>query len=138
MFSRIKKILKREEGMLDLGSIMTGVVVTGILGAVIATSFVVVIPWFQDKTAQDDINIIKVAQDSHYSDKSVYGDEDTLLAARYLHKTLSTTACVSVLTAGADYNIYVTSKSGKIFKYNPADLKPAVVASIPVTTPVCK
>ena len=138
MFSRIKKALKKEQGMLDLGSIMTGVVVTGILGAVVAASFVVVIPWFQDKTAQDDINLIKVAQDSHYSDKSVYGDEDALVAARYLHKTLSATACVAVLTSGSDYNIYVTSKSNKIFKYNPADIKPVVVASIPVTTPICK
>lgn len=137
MFSQMNKALKEERGMLDLGSIITGVIVTGVLGAIIAATFVFVIPWFQDKVAQDDINLIKVAQDSHYSDSSKYGNMAALNAGRYLHKTLSTAACVAPNATGTDYTIYVTSKSNKIFRYTPANLKSVVVTSIPVTTPAC-
>lgn len=141
MFSLIQKALRKEKGMLDLASIITGAVITGILGAVTAASFIFIIPWFNDKTAQDDINLIKVAEDSHYSDKASYGDLATLDASSYLHKTLSTSACVALSSAtnASDYTIYVTSKSKTIFKYKPSsDAKPVKVSSIPVTTPACK
>jgi hypothetical protein len=144
MFSQMKKTLKSEEGILDLASIITGVIITGILGAIIAASFIFIIPWFHDKAASDDIQLIKIAEDSHYSDQSKYGDEDALKAGRYLHKTLSTAACVAVTATGDNYTVYVTSKSKKIFSYSPTtataanNTKPVEVASIPVTTPVCK
>lgn len=140
MFSRMQKALKKETGMLDLASIITGAVITGILGAITAATFIVIVPWFQDKTAQDDINLIKVAEDSHYSDKGSYGDLAALDANNYLNKTLSTAACVAPSTAtnAADYTIYVTSKSKTIFRYKPSDAKGIAVSSIPVTTPPCK
>lgn len=138
MFSLIQKALKREKGMLDLASIITGTIITGILGAVTAATFIFVIPWFQDKTAQDDINLIKVAEDSQYSDTSSYGNLTSLKASNYLNKTVSTTACVALSspTNASDYTIYVTSKSNTIFRYNRSDAKSTVVTSIP-TTPAC-
>lgn len=144
MFSLIQKALKKEKGMLDLASIITGAVITGILGAVTAASFIVIIPWFQEKAAQDDVNLIKVAQESHYSDKGSYGDLAALDASNYLHKIQSTTACVALSSAtnAASYTIYVKSKNNKIFRYTPSDVKATIVAGatvIPTTTPVaCK
>lgn len=138
MFSLIQKALKKEKGMLDLASIITGTIITGILGAVTAVTFIVIIPWFQNKTAQDDINLIKVAENSQYSDTSSYGNLTALKSSNYLNKTLSTAACVALPTPtnAGDYTIYVTSKSNTIFRFNRSDSQSTVVTSIP-TTPAC-
>jgi hypothetical protein len=130
MFSRIRESLHQEKGIFDLGSVMTGVVVTGILGAVAAATLLGVIPWFQDKTAQDDINVMKIAEDSHYNDKSVYGDINALYTGRYLNKTLAP-SCITVTSTG--YTMYVKSKSGKMFSQTSSDAKSTVVTSIPCT-----
>lgn len=138
MFSLIQKALKQEKGVLDLASIITGTIITGILGAVTAATFIFVIPWFQDKTAKDDINLVKVAEDSQYSDTSSYSNLSVLKASNYLRQTISSAACVALSTPtnASDYTIYVTSKSNTIFRYNRADANPTVVTSIPAT-PAC-
>lgn len=129
MFFKMKKALKGEKGMLDLASVITGVIITGILGSVVAASFIFIIPWFQDKAAQDDINLIKIAEDAHYSDKSIYGNKAALDTGRYLHKTLSTKVCVVPNATGTDYTVYVESKSKNKFSYTPAQLKPTPISS---------
>lgn len=133
MFSRMKEAFKREDGMVDLASVITGVIVSGILGVVVAASVIVVIPWFQDKAAENDFNLIKIAEDAHYSDTSKYGDMNALYNGRYLHKSVSP-SCVFLATPNSpDYTIYVQSKSGKKLSYSPANLKSTTVTSFPCT-----
>lgn len=131
MFSRLKRAFRNEHGVVDLSSIITGVVVTGILGAVTAATLIVVIPWFQNKTAQDDANLVKIAQESYYSDRGEYGfvsdlqstdlQSNEVKSQKYLHKTASTKVCV--VKEGNKYTVWVQSKSKDIYKQGPADAK---------------
>jgi hypothetical protein len=135
MFARMNKTLKGEKGMLDLASVITGVIITGVLGAVTAASFIFIIPWFQDKAALDDINLIKVAEDSHYSDTGFYtNDINVLKTKNYLRKTTSKT-CITMTSATApDYTIYVESASKKKYSYIPSNTKPVLITTtIPCT-----
>ena len=134
MFSRVKKTLKGEQGIFDLTSIIAGIVITSLLASLAVATYIFIVPWFQDKIANDDINLIKVAQDSQYNDKGSYGTVEELQANHYLVKPLSTKACVITATAPAvDYTVYVESESGKKFIYTPADAKTAEIADIPGT-----
>ena len=134
MLSAWKRILQRlrnEQGMIDLSSIMTGAIVTGILGAVTSVTFLAVIPWFQNNTAKDDINLVKIAQESYYSDMGQYGTFAQLTQGelregkRYLdaQQIASKRICVQLIDAGT-YNVYVESSSKDIFIQKPEHPKP--------------
>lgn len=132
MFSIVRTVWRGEKGGFDLASIMTGIIVAGILGAVTATTFLAVIPWFQDKTAKDDLRLIQIAEDSHYTDRGSYGEMSALKANKYLHKTTSTKkVCVDKTTVANSYTAYVTSSSGTIFRISSADSSPVKATSIP-------
>lgn len=105
--------------MLDLASIITGAVVVGILGAVTAASVIVVIPWFQNKVANDDINVIKTAQQSYYTDTSTFTTNiNTLYTGKYLHKTTNPSCLLAASPVDpTSYRAYVKSNSGSIFEY---------------------
>lgn len=142
MFSRLKKVFRNEHGMIDLTSIMTGVVVTGILGAVTAATLLVVIPWFQNKTAQDDANLVKIAQESYYSDRGEYGyaadlQDDAVKSQKYLHKIASTRLCV-VKEANNKYTVWVESKSKDIYKQGPTDAKATKTTEAYPAATACK
>ena len=54
--------MRKERGAIDLASILVGVLVMGVLGAVIAASVFVVIPWSQDAAAKASLDGVKTAQ----------------------------------------------------------------------------
>jgi len=137
MFLRVKNSLRSEKGIFDLPSIMMGVVVTGILAAVTSAALILVVPWFQDNTAKNDINLIKVAETSSYNDTSMYTSFANLKTKNYLQKAMSTNACVVLSATSGDYTVYVTSQSNTIFSYNPANSAPVVVSSLPAAPTVC-
>lgn len=138
MYARLKKILSKERGMIDLGSVMTGVVVTGILGAFTAASFLVIIPWMNDKSATDDITLVQIAQDSYYTDNNRYGNLNELKTAKrgYLHETKSQKVCVTPSADKFDYSIVTVSKSGKKFWYSSLTGEVHNLASVPAGYPV--
>jgi type II secretory pathway pseudopilin PulG len=57
----------REDGAIDLASIMVGVLVMAIIGGVIAASVFVVIPWSQDSAAKSALDAVKTAQGIQYT-----------------------------------------------------------------------
>lgn len=68
----VKKTFTNEKGMFDLGSIMVGLIITGIVASISLASLFVVKPWYDNKNAQDVLNTIKIAEESAIHDKSVY------------------------------------------------------------------
>lgn len=50
---------------MDLASIMTGIIVMGVIGGVIAATVFAVIPWSQNEAAKKQLNEIKTAQEGY-------------------------------------------------------------------------
>lgn len=57
-------------GAVDLPSIMVGIIVLGILGSIVAVSVFAVVPWAQDKTAQQEASSIHTAQETFVGTKT--------------------------------------------------------------------
>lgn len=112
----IKNVFKNEKGVLDLPSIITGVVITGIMAAVVTVSFIVVVPWFQNNTAEDTIANVRIAETSARQDLGIYQTYPDLLLNHYMAESDSKT-CVILTDSSKSYEIYVKSGSSTIFKY---------------------
>lgn len=54
-----------QKGAIDLASIMTGVIVTGLIGGVISATVFAVIPWSQDHAAKSQLQQIVAAQSAY-------------------------------------------------------------------------
>ena len=54
--------LRGQNGAIDLASIMTGVLVIGIIGGTIAATVFAVIPWAQDNAARADLGQVRLAE----------------------------------------------------------------------------
>ena len=63
----MKEAFKNEEGGVDLASIMTGIIVIGLIGGVIAATVFAVIPWAQDNAAKQQLDSIAAAQAAYFS-----------------------------------------------------------------------
>ena len=61
-FTRAIRAAFNERGVIDLGSIMVGVLVLGIVGAVISATVFAVVPWSQDQAARESLSSIEVGQ----------------------------------------------------------------------------
>lgn len=62
----IQKVLKNTRAAIDLASIMVGIIVIGIVGAIIAATVFAVIPWAQDKAAASVMDSIETAETAYY------------------------------------------------------------------------
>ena len=49
-------------GVIDLASIMVGIIVIGIIGGVIAATVIAIIPWSQDSAARSNLDAVRAAQ----------------------------------------------------------------------------
>ena len=49
-------------GVIDLASIMVGIIVIGIIGGVIAATVIAIIPWSQDSAARSNLDAVRTAQ----------------------------------------------------------------------------
>lgn len=81
---KISEALKNEQGGLDLGSIMTGVVIIGITGGVVAATTLGLIPFIQDNSAQSSLKNLSLAQTGYKQGKGVYGNMDNLVKAQLI------------------------------------------------------
>lgn len=59
-----RKIVKNESGAADLASVITGVIVMGIAGSVVAATLLGVVPWFQNNAAKQQLSNIVIAQNT--------------------------------------------------------------------------
>lgn len=62
----LTKTLADARGAIDLASIMVGVLVIGIIGAVIAATVFAVVPWSQDEAAKQSLGAVQTAQSTGY------------------------------------------------------------------------
>jgi type II secretory pathway pseudopilin PulG len=77
---RIADAFKNEAGAFDLPSILVGVVVVGVLTAGVLASIFGVIPFAQDKGAQQDLGAIVTAEGVYKAQSNGYTDLDGLKA----------------------------------------------------------
>jgi surface protein len=128
-------LLRNEQGVIDLASIMVGVIVIGMIGGVIATTIFAVIPWAQDNAAKQQLDAIVTAESAHMGFSAVtpstlpagsrvnsYGDSVELENSSLLMQ--GKTYCVIETPDGKGYNAYSQSASGKVFTATDKQTKP--------------
>jgi type II secretory pathway pseudopilin PulG len=114
-FSRVREAVRNERGALDLGSIMVGVVVVGVLSSIIAATVFVVIPWGQDNAAKQLLSNVYTAQETYAgANEGVYTSDLT----GYLQGDISKIALRS--NNNDVYAAFTTSSTGAVF-YNSSD-----------------
>ena len=59
------EVFRNEQGVIDLASIMVGVIVIGMIGGVIAATVFAVIPWAQDAAAKQQLDNIVTAESAY-------------------------------------------------------------------------
>ena len=73
--------LRGADGVIDLASIMVGVVVTAVIGAVLGVGLLGVIPWTQDSAAIQSLNDVRLAQSTAKMNSGSYVDYDQLVSS---------------------------------------------------------
>ena len=130
---KIFEALKNERGGVDLGSIMTGVVILGITGGVIAATTLGVIPAIQNNVAKSSLSTISLAQSSHKQGTGKYGTMQDLVDKNLMEKSNETGAnenisadgkfCTVVYATGA-YMASAKGSSGKYYTITDKNLTP--------------
>lgn len=113
--SWMKKALTNEKGAFDLPSIMVGVVVVGIVGAVTVAAVVAYLPWLWHKDAINITTSVQTAQTSAYQDGLPYQDYETLTSEGYM-KPIDKPFCI--ITDGDSYQSFTKYGYGKIMSYD--------------------
>lgn len=124
--SSLRDVFRKENGAIDLASIMVGMIVIGMLGGVIAATVFLVIPWTQDNAAKQQLDAIVVAESAYRglssSQEGVpagivndsYGGSTQLAAAGLLPENKSK-YCVVSTDEGKGYKAYAKSNSGSLW-----------------------
>lgn len=137
-YSQLRKPLRNERGAIDLSSIMVGVIVIGLIGGIIASTVFAVIPWAQDNAAKQQLVSLQSAQDAYYglsADPSItlpdsyprnsFYDSAGLEAAGLMSQAPS--YCTVPTNGGQDFDAFVKSASGKIFKISRGNKTPVEI-----------
>lgn len=130
---KILKALKNERGGVDLGSVMTGVVIIGITGGVIAATTLGIIPAIQNNVAKSSLSTISLAQSSHKQGTGKYGTMQDLVDKQLVEKSYDPSTnenisadgklCTVVYATGA-YKASAKGASGKYYTITNTALKP--------------
>lgn len=67
-------VFRRSDGVIDLASIMVGVLVLGIIGGLIVATVFAVIPWSQDAAARDALESVGTAESIQFAYSTAGGD----------------------------------------------------------------
>lgn len=109
-----RQSLRTSSGAFDLPSIITGVVVVGILTAGVLAAIFGVIPWAQDRSAKQDLAAINTAQGVTYAkDGQVYKDLAGINDAKLVSGLDPAKTTVKTGKAGKAYTASIMSSSGK-------------------------
>lgn len=113
-------------GAIDLASIMVGVLVIGIIAGVLSAVVFAVIPWSQDKAAQENLGSVRTAESVYRgmdSDNGYkFGNMDDLVTAGKI--PASTTISATTNAAGDCYIAAAKSATGQVFWNSDADPTP--------------
>ena len=134
---KFTNLWKNEHGAVDLGSIMVGVIVIGLIGGVIAATVFAVIPWVQDRAAQQSLQSIITAQGAHKVTTGDFGSIRDLTSRNLLEGeagsltvSIDESLCVEAIREGQDYIATVKSASGKYFSVSSNESKPTETSNI--------
>ena len=108
------------KGVIDLASIMVGVVVSSIVAGVLSVSLLTIVPGIRDDSAKQQVEGIRTAQNNFQATTGVFGSAEALLNGGYLQG--SSKATVSLVSSGQCYIASVVSDTGKSFYITSNDL----------------
>ena len=111
----IRRRLHGATGMIDLASIMVGVLIIGIIGGVIAATMFAVIPWAQDAAARGNLDAVRVAQSVSRAQDGKFLDYENLTAGPGARLQTSPKVTVGTNADGTCYVSVATSDSGNLF-----------------------
>lgn len=103
-----------ESGAFDLPSVITGVVVVGVLTAGVLASVFGVIPFAQDNGAKQDLAAVRTAQGVHKATKNGFTDKDGLRGAKLLND-LPEQMLITATGDGAGFCASTVSPTGRTF-----------------------
>lgn len=109
----MKKILRNEKALIDLGSIMVGVIVLGIMSAIVGATIFAIIPWVQDNNAKQALSALTVAQNGFDQVNGNYGNYTTLTNQKLAPS--SPLLCAATYNNSQGYILGSKSLTGKIF-----------------------
>ena len=134
------EVFRNEQGVIDLASIMVGIIVIGMIGGVIAATVFAVIPWAQDAAAKQQLDNIVTAESAYMgysattpsllpagSPTNSYGYSNELEAANVLIQ--GKTYCVIPTPDRKGFDAYAQSASGKVFTASDRKTKPEIYSS---------
>jgi len=73
MLRQINQTLRSSRAAVDLATIIVGVVVIGIIGAVSAATIFALVPWMQDRSAKQRLSSVSIAENSYKGAYDTYG-----------------------------------------------------------------
>ena len=115
----IMAALRSSSGVIDLASIMVGVLVIGIIGGVIAATVFAVIPWSQDEAAKGALDSVRTAESVQYTMSSGEGNATYLnMAGLVADNQIQATTKVYIGASASAYTAVVRSDSGKYYSIN--------------------
>jgi hypothetical protein len=127
--------LRSQHGIIDLGSILVGVVVTAIVTGAAAASVMVIVPWSEDNAASSAISIVRNAEAGTSARTGQYATMSDLISQGRILRQPSLTAVVG--QAGSCYVIASLSSSGTVFYATSRDSSIVSNKSGPVDTSWC-
>ncbi|MCC3299831.1 fibronectin type III domain-containing protein, partial [Arthrobacter caoxuetaonis] len=107
--------LRRSSGAFDLPSIITGVVVVGILAAGVLAAIFGVIPYAQNNGAKQDLSSIRTAEGVAKAKDNRFMDHQRLLDIGYLQLSSTKQTKVKSDEKGTCYVALAKSGTGKVF-----------------------
>ena len=127
---RFRVALRSARGAIDLASVMVGVLVIGVVGAVIAATLFMVIPWAQDEAAKASLGSVRTSESVMYASTSAegaprYGDLGELQSRGLLPQRSDTSLSVLADDAGSCFVGVAQSASGRSFYVTDTALTPA-------------
>ena len=108
-------VRSRQSGAFDLPSVLIGVAVVAILAIGVMAAVFGVIPWAQDRAAQQDLAAVTTAQGTNYARDGSFADKDALVGAGWLGEGTPEALETKAGTEGKCYVAVATSKTGKRF-----------------------
>jgi surface protein len=121
----MREMLKSSRAAIDLASIMVGIIVIGLIGAVIAATIFAVIPWAQDNAAKQQLDAVKTAETAYAglaADNQVKGSTGKVmygsaagLQEQNLFDSESAKTMIAIGPNSSCYLAVMKSASGKFF-----------------------
>ena len=111
----LRSALASSKGAIDLASIMAGVLVIGLVAGVIAAVVFAVVPWAHDRTAQETLRSVQLAESVVKAQESQYIDGKALAASKVANFKANGQVAVGAADDGNCFVAVAQSPTGKTF-----------------------